>query len=213
MAEHFREHFSEWQWAGFISGALAPEAAQELRAHLARGCATCVQEQAFWRQLGTALRPGPDPVPLAALQRVLELPRRMRPLAPQLSPGRAAARMIFDSFLAPVPSTVRGLQAQRHCVYELGPGAEAGAASLEVMTERVSRLEDWSVVGQLLTAGGEGCRDCVIELKHEDGAAPQQSARTNAFGEFSFVHVGVGPWCLDLQAGEKKWSIAPLLLP
>ncbi|HUX66910.1 MAG TPA: hypothetical protein VMV31_05440 [Terriglobales bacterium] len=210
------EHFTPWAWAAFASQSLPSAEAEPMRAHLAAGCACCEQELDFWRLLGDTLRQDREPLPPACLERALALAsppdRTARALRPRPA-GRGAVRLAFDSFTAPWPARVRGLQARRHCVYQLDGSPDL---SLEVMVERVSRHDGWSVVGQVLNAVGEGWPDCAVELTGVAGPspnAPARRARTNAFGEFALLPTDAGPWCLDLQAGLKHWGVAPVLLP
>lgn len=214
-----KEHYSPWAWAGWQAGSLPPEMAGAMRQHLEAGCEPCGRERGFWALLSATLHHDREPVPEAWTRRALA--QFHTGLAAAEPAGEHRARLAFDNFLAPQPRAVRGgLQARRHCVYELAP--EAGMArggSLEVMTERLGRSQsaggDWSVVGQVLTEAGEGWRDCVLELTPaspgDDAAA--QRVRSNAAGEFSFVQAGHGPWRLDVQAGHQRWGIAPVLMP
>lgn len=161
---------------------------------------------AQWPWLALA---GPGAVPEGAASRSLRVPGR--------SAGAQGARLAFDSMTEPRLRSVRGLQARRHCVYELDGGlAVTGGrqGSLEVMVERVGR-DAWSVVGQVLTEAGEGWAECAVELAAEVGALAGRApaGRTNVWGEFAFVTSGSGPWQLGLRAGRRRWRIAALLMP
>lgn len=215
------EHYSPWAWAGWQAGSLPPEMERGMREHLQAGCEVCVREHGFWALLRSTLWHDREPVPQAWLTRALAQCRTgvATPAVEAVSDAGGRARLAFDNFVAPQPRAVRGLQARRHCVYELHAEAGAAAGSLEIMTERLGRSQsaggDWSIVGQVLTDGGEGWRDCVLELMPVTampGAAATR-VRSNAAGEFSFVQAGNGPWRLDVQAGHQHWGVAPVLMP
>jgi hypothetical protein len=206
------EHYTPQEWAGYAAKSLATDQVASMEAHLLQGCTSCGRELGFWQTLGTTLRQEREAVPSQRLDRALALVHSVaRPLR-----GIVGARLMFDSFAMPLPSTVRGLQARRHCVYELDaePAGGASRASLEVMIERLGRDQGWSVVGQVLNGKGEGWRDCVVELAGgETGGAAPQTGRTNAWGEFSLAPAGAGSWSLGVQAGQQRWGVAPLLMP
>lgn len=208
-----KEHFSPAAWAGWQLGSLPPETAAAMRQHVQAGCPECASEPGFWALLSATLQHDREPVPAAWTAAALAQCRAGVPAAAAADDHRA--RLTFDNFVAPQPRSVRGLQARRHCVYELHEDAASGG-SLELMTERLGRSQsvgDWSVVGQVLTAAGEGWRDCVLELTPAAGASAPLRMRSNAAGEFSFVPAGPGPWRLQVQAGHQHWNIAPVLMP
>jgi len=206
------EHFTQWVWAGYAAKQAPVAVTAEIRAHLAAGCASCGEENRFWQSLASTMQFEQllqrEPLPTVARERVLAM-AQMPPAQKRAS--WTGARLSFDSFTTPMPATVRGMAARRLCVYELD--GEPGAR-VDVMVERVGRHDGWSVVGQVLNAKGEGWRDCAVDLTEaelESVATP--SGRTNAFGEFSFVRANGNPWRLDLQVGQKRFGIAPLLMP
>ena len=208
------EHFTQWVWAGFASRSLAADEAVAVRAHLRTGCESCAREERFWRVMSVTIRQEREPLPAGSLERALA--HGARAAASVAASSERGFRLAFDNFTAPLALSVRGPQARRHCVYELDPepGMASGQrASVEVMVERVGRSEGWSVVGQLLDPSGEGWRDCSMELTGEAPAAAPVRCRTNGFGEFAFAPAQAGPWRLDLQAGQRHWGIAPLLMP
>ncbi len=214
------EHFTQWAWASWASGSQPAETAAAMRAHLDAGCPDCTREQAFWTLLATTMRQEREPMPRQWPEwtaRALAMPQRAAGRLGRRA-GVLGVRLTFDNLVCAAPP-VRGVRPhRRHCVYDLDlePENPAGArressGTLEVMSEPAGRHRGWNLLGQVLNASREAWRDCLLELSTGNPAAPL-SARTNAFGEFSFAEVGQGPWQLELQAGQRRWGITPLLL-
>lgn len=214
------EHFTQWQWAGYLCQDLPAEQAEAMRLHLAAGCAACEHELQFWKMVGSKVQRDRDPLVGGFAEQALAVARPRVPAAGERRNRILAAdrvRLVFDSFAAPCPSAVRSTAwARRHCVYELEALQDASeAASAEVMVERIGRNEGWSVVGQVLDATGRGWQECAIAMTSmaTRGPAMVRTARTNGWGEFSLMQTENGPWRLDLQAGQQQWEIAPVLIP
>ena len=150
-----------------------------------------------------------DPVPSSSAQRALA--RAVVPISTSLRPSLATIRLQFDSVSAPTPG-VRGLRARRHCVYALEAEGTPPPA-LEVMVERVGRHEEWSVVGQIFRASGEGWADCPVELRGSAPGGGLLTGRTNEWGEFALSPAGSGPWRLGVVAGGRRFEVAPVLMP
>ncbi|MGH9478841.1 MAG: hypothetical protein ACRD1A_06395 [Terriglobales bacterium] len=183
------EHFVGPAWAALTRRMLPEEQGAAMRIHPNAGCEPGAGEEQFWRLLETTIQPRRQSVPTAS-----------------------SLRLVFDNFTA-MPAAVRGVQVRRHCVYNAV--APAGA-SLELMIERVGGQMGWSVLGQILDSNGEPWRDCAIEMagwRPEMPLGLVDSARSNAFGEFTFIRSDAGPWRMNVQTGQQQWSLAPLLMP
>ena len=101
-------HFTEDRWSDLVRGVLPAEESAALRQHLEKGCEECRQSFRLWQLVADVANSEiRHEVPEALMQssraayvewrRVYLVPRRAR-----------IARLIFDSFLAPLPSGVRG---------------------------------------------------------------------------------------------------------
>jgi hypothetical protein len=167
-------------------------------------CASCLREQAYWRTLYSSMIHGTD-VPAWAFEPVMALPDD--PSAMEVA-RRRNTRLVFDNLTTPLPDFLRsGAGHARHCVYSLSE-----TASVEVMVERTSRQQGWSVLGQVLDDEGRGWRDCRIQLTDEREC--WQQTTTNAAGEFAFSRWGQGSsLTLELDAGACRWEIPQVLLP
>ena len=197
-------HFSELQWLGFVLNCCPQQTARAIDEHLATGCGDCEREQIYWQALRSTMKQETD-VPAWAIERVMALPRQTTQIGPV---KREKTRLVFDNMSTPLPAYLRSMGGySRHCVYSLSE-----SASVEVLVERVSRLQGWSVVGQVLNEDGRGWDECRVQLTDE--REYWQETSTNAAGEFAFTHAGQGSRLkLELEAGERRWEIAPVLMP
>jgi hypothetical protein len=198
------DHFTELQWLGFVLNCCPEEAARAIEQHLQLGCCDCQQAQVYWSTLQQCMTEE-ERVPDWAVERVLALPQQS---APAGLPKRAKVRLVFDNMSTPMPAYLRSTGGySRHCVYSLSE-----SASLEVLVERVSRQQGWSLVGQILDDDGRGWEECRIQLTDEREC--WQETSTNQAGEFAFAHAGQGSRLrLELEAGDRRWEIAPVLMP
>lgn len=196
-------HFTELQWLGFVLDCCPQDTAAAIEQHLAMECAACVREQAYWRTLHSSMKQEAE-VPAWAVEQVMALPGEPAPEATR----REGARLVFDNLSTPMPAYLRsGGGYSRHCVYSLSE-----SASVEVLVERISRQQGWSVVGQVLDEEGRGWGDCKVQLTDERDC--WQATTTNAAGEFAFAQAGQGAnLVLELEAGECRWEIPQVLLP
>lgn len=198
-------HFTELQWLGFVLDCCPQDTLAAIEQHLAMECAACVREHAYWRTLHCSMMQETAEVPAWAVEQVMTLPGE--PAAIDVTRSESA-RLVFDNLSTPMPAYLRsGGGYSRHCVYSLSE-----SASVEVLVERISRQQGWSVVGQVLDEDGRGWGDCKIQLTDERDCWLETT--TNDAGEFAFAQAGQGTnLTLELEAGESRWEIPQVLLP
>lgn len=98
------EHFSEQPWADFVRGINGPKV-QDIRAHLAQGCAKCKTAQEAWSRVQRIATQEGAYTPPENLVRLVKLGFVNKPAEqPQ---AWTLASLVFDSFAQPLQAGVR----------------------------------------------------------------------------------------------------------
>jgi len=107
-------HFSDETWADFVRGVTNTREANDIQAHLSRGCKDCLDARDIW-----------DGLRVAAIHEIAYAPPEelVRRLKLQFTTATFAAPAdavmpVFDSFLQPLPGFRSGASAPRQLVYE-----------------------------------------------------------------------------------------------
>jgi hypothetical protein len=169
-------------------------------AHLA-GCAACRARIAVWTQLAvTARTDRRQTPPVTTLQRVLDLPRRLRPAA---GPLRLLTLVWPGAAAAPLPAGVRGADPPGPVVYE----ADGVAVDVHVRQGGSRRTV---IVGQITDASEPGHRLCDVPVLLLDGKDVAVRGLSNAWGEFHLEHRASEDLRLEVALGGGRTIEVPL---
>ena len=115
------EHFTEENWADFARDVASTELAQELHAHLRRGCESCSRAAAIWKSVvDAANRERSYDAPEEAVQAVRNAFSLRKDIS-RLARQALTTRVIFDNFQEPVLAGLRGSAlTSRHLLYAVG---------------------------------------------------------------------------------------------
>jgi hypothetical protein len=169
-------HFAVEQWADFVRGLTREEERTVMQNHLATGCAKCSDALGFAERVyRTAQRESAYQPPDGAV-RIVKAAFRVAQTRPL---GVVAAQVLFDSSLDPLPSGVRSTApTSRQLLFG------AGQYRIDVRIEPQVDRDQVTLVGQLLTAAGEGKGVESARVKLVKGRKVVAETSTSEFGEF-----------------------------
>lgn len=177
------KHFDITQWADFGRGLTAGPEARTMQEHLDAGCEKCRRAAYIFAKL----------TPLARAEASTEVPEYVvhcakaiaalaRPERVEITPSRAA-RLLFDSFLEPMPAGVRSQhRLMRQTLYEAGRYAVDLRQECERGSARITLL------GQIADreAPDTPVSDSPVYLV--SGKTVVAQATSNQFGEFQMEY-------------------------
>lgn len=172
-------HFDIGEWADFARGLVKGARREAMDAHLAAGCEKCGRWAAMLSKAARiAAVDSHYEVPEYAVHRArvifsLRQPERVSLLA------RVASRLVFDSFMEPLPVGVRtGHRLSRQTLYE------AGHYALDLRQERESDSARIALVGQIVDRDTPGRNLAGVPVMLTSGKTVVARAISNEFGEF-----------------------------
>jgi hypothetical protein len=177
------KHYGIAALVDFARNLLPEETASSIQAHLATGCPECAEMSNFINQLtAVCRRVAVVSIPDAALRNALSI----LPAGFVIKPGRArrvAARLIFDSFLAPASVGLRSSwQVGWQALYR------AGDCSLDLRIEPELHSSRAAMMGQISNHLVPGALMSDIPVRVKSGRLVLAEARSNQFGEFQMEY-------------------------
>jgi hypothetical protein len=199
------KHFSDWQWADYVRGVVEHAARTAMDAHLSSGCRRCgrmvdvLQGVALMAQ-GERNHEPPEHV-IRKAKAIYALHRPEKDSLP-----KAVARLMHDSFRAPLPAGLRtGNRGPRHALFE----AEGYYLDLQLEYQPTSGLV--TLIGQLANRDrlGSSAAGTPVWLKERNTLVA--TTVCNQFGEFQLQYPIEGDLRLHLPlATEGKGLEIPL---
>src|SRR2546422_4339865 len=193
-------------WVDFARGLLPPRTADQMNHHL-EGCKKCRKAHDMWRAVAGAVsrerkyRPSET-----AVQRAKEMFALREVRGPV---GRKArSRLIFDSFLQPLPRGVRNsMDATRQLQYR------CGSLLIDIDLRKQSQAVESPVLlmGQILNADnpGERFKDFRVFLSQRKRLPAH--TKSTPLGEFRFEFAGGKNWKLFFKIEGRP--VIPVILP
>ena len=177
------KHFDINEWVDFVRG-LSPAADREqMQTHLSSGCLRCQRVADLLRRLAaTAANETRYQVPRYAEHSVQSIFVLRQPEKVRILP-RIAARLVYDSYLDPLPAGVRTLQRFSHQVLY-----QAGDFSLDLRLEHEHGSRLVSLVGQIANRKEPGARLASVPVFLMSGKEIVSKATTSPFGEFQMEY-------------------------
>jgi hypothetical protein len=174
------KHFRDWQWADYVRGVVEPAARTGMETHLSSGCHRCgrvvdvLQGVALIAQRERDHEPPEQVIRNAKAIYALHKPEKL---------PKAVARLIHDSFRAPLPAGLRNSgRVARHALFL------AGSYYLDLQLEYQPASALVTLVGQLANRDrlGTSPAGTPVSLKERDRLVA--SAVCNQFGEFQLQY-------------------------
>jgi hypothetical protein len=138
------QHFAEQPWADFVRGVSGPKIAEDIKAHLAKGCSKCKTAHDTWTRVGRLATEESAYVPPENLVRLVKLGFVTKAVKP--APAWTLANLVFDSFAQPLQAGVRSSGALN--VWQVIFEGEGLAVDLRF--GRRAESKEVHVVGQVL---------------------------------------------------------------
>jgi hypothetical protein len=184
------KHFETWQWADFSRGLDSGIDRSLMQSHL-ETCAKCRRTVGILSEVAAVAAAEPANTP----------PRESVRLAKAIytppPSQRLLARLIFDSFLAPLPVGVRTQDRQtRQAVYE------AGSYCVDVRVEHQPRRGTTTLVGQLADRDHPGANAADVSVLLKTKQKTIASAPCDEFGEFYLEYRPAPSLRLDVCLGD-----------
>jgi hypothetical protein len=171
-------HFTVWQWADFVRGLVEAAPRSAMQAHLSSGCRRC--EQSVQTLRGVVATAGSEALyepPEYALRYARAVFSLNEP--EKFSVPRMIARLVHDSFLAPLPAGLRSQDRQsRHALYE------AGTYYLDLQLEHQPRSGLVTLIGQLEDRSTPPVSTADVPVRLMERNSLVASTLCNRFGEF-----------------------------
>jgi hypothetical protein len=166
-------HYATQEWSDFVRGVSPEPTAALMQRHLSSGCPSCNRAANLLRKL---VLPAAEPeveVPAFVVRKakaIFNIPRK-----------RLVARIVFDSFLQPLPAGVRSRnQMFRQAMFE------AGSVLVDV---RLQDQQDGKILitGQVADKASPNAPAGRVTL-HLVSGTDRQPLKANRFGEFQTVY-------------------------
>src|SRR5436309_2903380 len=165
-------HYATQEWSDFVRGVSPEPTVARMQRHLSSGCPSCNRAANLLRKVVlTAAEPEVE-VPAFVIRKakaIFDIPRR-----------RLIARIVFDSFLEPLPAGVRSRnQMFRQAMFE------AGNVLVDV---RLQNQQDGKILvtGQIADKASPNAPASRVTV-HLVSGADRQPLKANRFGEFQTV--------------------------
>jgi len=183
-------HFETWQWADFSRGVDTGIDRPAMESHF-DACARCRHTVEILRGVAAVAAAEPANTPP---RDVVRLAKAIYTPPPS---ERLLARLIFDSFLAPLPAGVRTQDRQtRQAVYE------AGSYCVDVRVEHQPRRGTTTLVGQLADRDHPNANATDVSVLLKTRQKTIASAPCDRFGEFYLEYRPAPALRLDVCLGE-----------
>jgi hypothetical protein len=202
----FDRHFPDEAWIEMIRGFAGADQLRDMQRHLDQGCPQCSDNYAHWRLVKATQDAEPQYEPpvqaVHAVKNAFPFSRKL----PFLSAMAAAAELLFDTYLDPLPAGVRGANVPaRHLLHRSGDllvdlRLENEGGNLMYLTGQILYRDAASK-----TTGGSG----VLLAQGEDRLLAQTVA--NRAGEFQLeFEYGAG---LTLYFEAPEGELVAVTLP
>ena len=183
-------HFDTWQWADYSRGVDSGIDRAAMQAHL-ESCTRCRRTVGILRGVAAMAAAEPANTPPRDVVRIAKAIYTPPPSE------RLLARLVFDSFLAPLPAGVRTQDRQtRQAVYE------AGSYCVDVRVEHQPRRGKTTLVGQLADRDHPGASAADVSVLLKTKQKTIASAPCDQFGEFYLEYRPAPALRLDVCLGE-----------
>ena len=182
-------HFETWQWVDFARGLNTVDRVT-MQAHL-QGCSRCRRTAMIMTGVASIAQAEPELVPPRDAVRLAKAI-----YTPPPRTERLLARLVFDSFLAPLPAGVRTQDRQtRQAVYE------AGSYCVDVRVEHQPRRGTTTLVGQLADRDHPQANATDVNVLLKTRQKTIASAPCDQFGEFYLEYRPAPALRLDVCLG------------
>jgi hypothetical protein len=175
------KHFTNEAWVDFVGGTVGKKEKSLMQHHLDDGCTECSKEAGLWQRVQATARRQNLATPPDGAVRIVKAMYAIH--GPRSADRRkvAAAQLLFDSLLEPLPAGVRSAgtaPASRQLLFGLGDHRIDLRVEPEVDSEKVF------LIGQILDSANpaEGLEGASVALLK--GRTVLAEASTNRLGEF-----------------------------
>ncbi len=181
--EEGMKHFDLSAWTDFVRGTAAAGDHAAMEAHLARGCAKCGRSVEILRNFAAAAASGSQySAPEYMIQCAKAIFSLQQPEKVHILP-RILARLVYDSFLEPLPAGIRSQQRlSRQTLYE------AGDFRLDLRLEQERGSTRVSLVGQIEDRKDPSRKVGSVPVLLAAGKEIVAKTISNQFGEFQFSY-------------------------
>lgn len=172
------KHFSDWQWADYVRRVVEDPARMVMDAHLSSGCRRCGRMVDVLRGVAvTAQGEGNYEPPEQVIRSATAIYALHRPEKDSLP--KAVARLIHDSFRAPLPAGLRaGSRQARHALFQ------SGSYYLDLQLEDQPESASVTMMGQLANRDRLGGSTAGTPVSLMEGDQLVATTVCNQFGEF-----------------------------
>jgi len=197
-------HYEAGEWIDFVRGLMSDTEREAMRTHLNAGCAKCREvaglfARAVLRATADASYAPPDyAVQCARAIYVLQHPQEVK-----LAPG-SVARLVYDSFRAPLAAGVRNQQSVAHqLLYEAGP------YYVDLRLQRKIGSPQVVMLGQIANREQPGIGVPNVPMLLLSGHSVLSKALSNHLGEFIMEYRPSSSLRLyaSVQGGSKKVEV------
>lgn len=176
-------HFDLIAWTDYVRGTAAANEGAGMEEHLATGCAKCARSVEMLRSFAAAAASSSQyAAPDYLVHCAKAIYALQQPKMVQILP-RVAARLIYDSFLDPLPVGTRSQQRlSRQALYE------AGDFRLDLRLEPERGSTRVSLVGQIENRKDPSRKVGSVPVLLTSGKQVVAQTLSNQFGEFQFTY-------------------------
>jgi hypothetical protein len=176
------KHFSIWQWADYVRGLGEGESRSAMDAHLSSGCRRCGRIVDVMRSVAVTAQGERDFEPSEQTVRNAQAIFALRTPESESLP-RLVARLIHDSFRAPLPAGLRSQNRMaRHALFE------AGSYSLDLQLEHQPASGVVMLIGQLADKTSPGASRAGTPVWLKERKRLVAATLCNQFGEFHLTY-------------------------
>jgi len=198
------KHYCVAEWVDYARGLVSGQDSQAMGSHLRSGCPECQEMADFCRGLSEVRSQMEASVPPEWLVRNAKALFPMQAVRELKPATRIAAKLIYDSFLAPDPVGLRA-------TWQIGWQAlyQAGDCSLDLRVEPELTSTRAAVIGQISNHVAPGNKMENIPVYLKSGKSVVAETRSNQFGEFQIEYEQQGrlQLCVFLEDGAKSFQV------
>ena len=189
-------HFNEAQWADFARGLISGSMQTKMQEHLDSGCKSCGDTLRIWQNTLALSKEETNHTPPEDIVRVA---KSQFIATTSLASGRI--RLLFDSFLEPAATGVRGAISARQFLFETD--------ELYIDLRVNPQAERLFLIGQIMDRAQtkQAVQDLPIFL--HKGTAQVTGTKTNQFGEFQLEFDASADLCISIGLDKEQ----PIFLP
>jgi hypothetical protein len=189
------KHFPTESWVDFARGALSQEKATEMARHR-ENCPECDRASELWRAVAEIGRRENVYSPDSGSVRRAKAAFGLRKIWDAVTQKKTGARLVFDSFLEPLPVGFRnGVAAGRQLHYQAGPLL----IDIDLRKGFETREDRVSLAGQVLKVDAPGDRLADFRVFLFRGQRFEGQTRSTPMGEFHFEFPKASNWKLFFE--------------